>query len=192
VGGSEYFGKFGTVMELKVIIWIIIGLFYLFTRFNKKKPASPAQPPRDPQDAHENPTDHKPLTFEELLREIEGSKRAPEPTPYEEPKKTWETEAYDYEEEPLAEKKPLEDTNYDYRKQDEIYETYQKAKEAAFFRPSLEETTSLGDTIVRFKEFKPYESHRKPGIASEYVKELKNPSSFRKAFILSEILNRKF
>ncbi len=179
-------------MELKVIIWIIIGLFYLITRFNKKKAVPPPQPRHDPQHADENPTEHKPMTFEELLKEIEGSKRAVEPAPYGKPKETWETEAYDYEDEPVAEKKPLEDTNYDYRKQDEIYETYEKAKNEAFFRPSLEETTKLGDTIVRFKEFEPYESERKPSIAAEYVKELRNPTSFRKAFILSEILNRKF
>jgi len=178
--------------ELKVIIWIIIGLFYLFTRFNKKKAVPPAQPSRDVQDANENPTDHKPMTFEELLREIEGSKRAPQPEPYQEPKKTWEAEVYDYEDEPVAEKKPLEDTNYDYRKQDNIYETYEKARQEAFLRPSLEDTAKLEDTIVRFKEFKPYESERKQRLAAEYVKELKNPSSFRKAFILSEILNRKF
>ncbi len=178
-------------MELKVILWIIIGLFYLISRF-RKKPAPPVPQRRDQDDAEANPTDHKPMTFEELLKEIEGSKSAPQPTPYEKPRKAWETEVYDYEDEPVAEKKPLEDTNYDYRKQDNIYETYEKAKAEAFFRPSLEETTKLGDTIVRFKEFKPYESERKTSIAAEYVKELKNPSSFRKAFILSEILNRKF
>jgi hypothetical protein len=175
-------------MELKVILWIIIGLFYLFTRF-RKKAAPPAQRGLEPNEPESAP--HKPMTFEELLREIEGSKKEPEPVPYE-PKKPQEEEAYDYEDEPVAEHKPLEDTNYDYRKHDEIYETYQKAKEAAFFRPSLEESTPLGDTIVRLKEFKPYQTEKKHSLASEYVKELKNPSSFKKAFILSEILSRRF
>ena len=175
-------------MELKVILWIIIGLFYLFTRF-RKKAAPPAQ--QQPEQGQPESAPHTPMTFEELLREIEGSKKEPEPVPYVEPKKSWE-ETYDYEDEPVAEKKPLEDTNYDYRKHDEIYETYQKAKEAAFFRPSLEESTRLGDTIVRFKEFKPYENEKKVSLASEYIQELKNPSSFKKAFILSEILNRRF
>jgi hypothetical protein len=176
-------------MELKVILWIIIGLFYLFTRF-RKKAAPPAKQRSEQQETETAP--HSPMTFEDLLREIEGSKKPPVPAPYEEPKKAWEQEAYDYEDEPVAEIKPLEDTNYDYRKHDEIYETYQKAKEAAFFRPSLEESTPLGDTIVRFKEFKPYETEKKVSLASEYVKELRNPSTFKKAFILSEILNRKF
>ncbi|HWA35898.1 MAG TPA: hypothetical protein VG737_17265 [Cyclobacteriaceae bacterium] len=179
-------------MELKVIIWIIIGLFYLITRFNKKKPVPPVQQRRGQEEIDSNPTDHKPMTFEELLIEIEGTKRSPEPATYEEPKKAPVDEVYDYEDEPVAETKPLEDTNYDYRKHDEIYETYQKAKEAAFFRPSLEESTPLGDTIVRFKEFKPYETEKKTSLAAEYVNELKNPSNFKKAFILSEILNRRF
>ncbi len=178
-------------MELKVILWIIIGLFYLITRF-RKKTAPPAPPRRTHEQADANPTDHSPMTFEELLREIEGSKRPQTSVPYDEPKKTWEPEVLDYEDEPVVETKPLEDANYDYRKQDNIYETYEKAKQEAFLRPSLEDTTRLEDTIVRFKEFKPYETQRKASIASEYVGELRNPTNFRKAFILSEILNRKF
>jgi hypothetical protein len=190
-GGSiEYFGRFGTAMELKVIIWIIIGLFYLISRF-RKKPAPPTAQQGQREAAPDTTSQpNRPMTFEELLREIEGTKKAPEPVP--QPKQSWESEAYDYEDEPVPEKKPLEDVNYDYRKEDNIYETYEKAKNEAFYRPSLEETSRLEDTIVRFKEFKPYDQEKKKSLATEYIQELKNPSSFRKAFILSEILNRKF
>ena len=50
----------------------------------------------------------------------------------------------------------------------------------------------LEDTIVRFQAAKPYERAARRGQAEEFRNELMNPQSFRKAFILSEILNRKF
>jgi len=92
----------------------------------------------------------------------------------------------------LLKRSRLEDTNYDYRKHDEIYATYQKSKGSGFLSSISGRNFRTGDTIVRFKEFKPYETEKKVSLASEYIKELKNPSSFKKAFILSEILNRKF
>lgn len=176
-------------MEIKVILWIIIGLFYLISRFRKK--AAEQRRQQQPREMEpEAPDATKPMTFEELLREIEGSKKPPEPQPYgyEEP----EQEPKSYEYEPVTGKKALEDVNYDYRNEDKIYETYERARQMAFERPSLEETVKLEDTVVRFKEFKPYESRKRSSLANDYVQELKNPTNFRKAFILSEILGRKF
>jgi len=134
------------------------------------------------------------LTFEELLKEIQSSKTVkPAPRPAErkpEPKKR-ETQVVDYDDD-IAESEVLEDSNYDYRKQDRIYEVYENAKKQAFHRPSLEESLKLEDTIVRFQAAKPYERPARRGQAEEFRNELKNPQSFKKAFILSEILNRKF
>ena len=92
----------------------------------------------------------------------------------------------------MSEVKQEEDADYDYRTQDKIYEIYDNATRQAFARPSLEESMKLEDTIVRFKQFKGYENESKPSFLAEYIKELKDPKGFKKAFIMSEILNRRF
>lgn len=184
--------------ELKILFWIIIGLVYLFSR-RKKKPEPPASPGRrvETEVEYDTPSPNKPLTFEELLREIQGGKKPEQapptlPSPHSYKKREWEKEPIDYDVDLAEERKDLEDTNYDYRKHDEIYEVYDNATKQAFNRPSLEETMKLGDTIVRFKPSKAYETMSKPHLAEDLLKELKDPKSFRKAFILSEILNRRF
>lgn len=130
----------------------------------------------------ENPS--KPVTFEELLKEIQTAKAKPEPKPI--------AQYTDYEEDLEPEEKSLEKTDYNYRDQDKIYEIYEKAKQEAFQRPSMEETMKLENTIVRFGQFKGYQQEAQPALAAEYAKELQDPANVRKAFILSEILNRKF
>ena len=175
--------------EVKIIIWIVIGLVYLFSRRKKKQSQQPSGPVESEQE-YDTPAP-KPVSFEELLREIQGMKKpAPPPQPAPVPtyeKKDWEP--YPYE---LEEQKQLEDANYDYKKHDKIYEVYDNATKQAFTRPSLEETMKLQDTIVRFDPFKEYENDRKVSLVEEYVKELKDPKGFKKAFIMSEILKRRF
>ncbi len=186
--------------ELKIIFWIVIGLIYLFSR-RKRKPEPPtrADGPGDSGGDYESTGQTKQLTFEELLEEIQGKKKMETakqaetlPDTYNRPsdRKVWERE--NYEDDIEEEKKELEDTNYDYRKHDKIYDVYEEAKKQAFFRPSLEETVKLEDTIVRFKQFKKYETEARRNLAEEYFKELKEPKGFRKAFIMSEILKRRF
>ena len=184
--------------DLKIIFWIIIGLVYLFTRSRKK--AKPPVPQRhSAEEVDDTPAPNQPVTFEELLREIQGMKKVEEePRPLPAPTSTSYThpsvknEWKGYEPEPGEEKKQLEDVNYDYRKHDKIYGIYDDAVDKAFLRPSLEETLKLKDTVVRFNQFKEYASDARLNLVQEYVKELKDPKGFRKAFIMSEILNRRF
>jgi hypothetical protein len=180
-------------MELKIIIWIVLGLIYLFAR-RKKKTAPPTQQRRTvtSNEEYEPEAPSKPMTFEDLLREIEGSKKAeaiPQPTYHEAPKPV--QQAY-YDDEVAEQKKPLEDTNYDYRKYDTIYEEYDNATKNAFVKPSLEETMKLEDTVVRFNQFKGYQQEPKHHFREDLLRDLKDPKGFKKAFILSEILQRKF
>lgn len=172
--------------ELKIIIWVVLGIIYLVSRARKKK-----EPEVPTTSVDEPDSDNKPVTFEELLREIQQAKVSkPQPKSVLQPVE--EYQPVDYEDEKVEANKPLENTNYDYRKHDTIYETYEKARQEAFLRPSMEETLKLENTIVRFGQFKGYEKEAKPSLAAEYAKELREPTNFRKAFIMSEILNRRF
>lgn len=174
--------------DIKIILWIVIGLIYLFSR--RKKAEKP--PERQPSRSDEQPVEEArpiPKSFEELLREIEGSK-IPAPAPRMERRLEPEPEVVDYDDN-LGEERQ-EELKRDYQKEDRIYQVYEEAKSQAFERPSLEETIKLEDTIVRFKQFKGYEKEVQKNEAHEFLQELRNPQGFRKAFVLSEILKRKF
>lgn len=173
--------------DFKIIVWIIIGLIYLFSR-NKKKD-QPVRRPRTAQNQQDTEVQEPaPKSFEELLREIEGMKRPAAPPP---PPRQPEPVLVDYDEEIPEKRVDYDETLPDFRKE-ETYLTYEKARAEAFARPSLEETVKLEDTIVRFKQFKGYEKESKRNVLQEYLKELKDPEGFKKAFLLSEILRPKF
>ncbi|MBS1486917.1 MAG: hypothetical protein JST43_04950 [Bacteroidetes bacterium] len=165
-------------LNFKVIFWIIVGIIYVISKMRSK----PAPPPAVPPEPGSEP--EKALTFEDLLREIQRNKL---PAPPIRPVVANE-EVEDLEEE----SKSIEQVDYSYRDHDKIYETYEKAKQEAFLRPSMEETMKLENTIVRYGQFKSYAVEEQPSLVAQYAQDLRNPGSFKKAFILSEILNRRF
>jgi hypothetical protein len=98
----------------------------------------------------------------------------------------------DYDDDLQSEEKDLETIRSDYRRDDAIYDVYEKAKREAFSRPSLEETAKLGDTIVRFDQFKGYQKTEQKSLVSQYLNDFQDKEGFKKAFIMSEILKRRF
>ncbi len=173
--------------ELKIIIWIVLGIIYLVSRARKKQAPSSTSTPQPAEEYQED----KPISFDDLLKEIQAAK-TPKVQPHPVLKAEPEMKTVDYDDDLAEERQPVEDTNYDYRKQDTIYETYEKARQEAFLRPSMEETMKLENTIDKFGQFKKYEQVEKQNLAVAYAKDLRDPASFKKAFILSEILNRRY
>ncbi|MBX2916291.1 MAG: hypothetical protein KF856_13555 [Cyclobacteriaceae bacterium] len=174
--------------NLQFWIWLIVIVVTLIARANKKKP----QPGHD-QPEFGGTQENKPISFEDLLREIQASKAPAKPAEqpvYKPVSQSQQVDYVDYDDELEEEEKPLEQTNYG--ADDEIYTTYEKAKSDAFNRASLEETMHVEDTVVSYEKFKGYKRERKKPLASSIVKELRNPTSFKKAFILSEILTKRF
>jgi hypothetical protein len=165
-------------------IWLIVIIVTFIARAKKKKPEG--QPYQGGEVAERQQDTQKPISFEDLLREIQGNK-APQPVPIQ-PKKA---EYVDYDDE-LEDEGVFEKVDYSKRDQDKTFETYEKAKQEAFNRKSLEETMKVEDTIVRFGQFKGYQQDKEVNVLAEYVKDLQDPAGFKKAFILSEVLNRKF
>jgi hypothetical protein len=188
-------------MELKVVFWIIIGLIYFFTKLKKKNPAAsrPEEESYHPSQGGNTETTKPPITFEELLREIQGTKteqQQPKPVFYDTPQTVLtspkEVDYEDYDDDLGKEDKDLEDGGYDYKKEDTIYKTYEDAKSQAFERPSLEESLKLEDTVVKYGQFKGYQQVSHTSFLADYIKELKDPKGFKKAFIMSEIIQRRF
>lgn len=176
-------------------IYLIAGVIYLINRARKKREAGSVEVPtpkaerRYERQQEAQPSPQKGLTFEELLREITEAKVAPAKSPIPLPK----SEYVDYDDDLKEEEQDLEDVSGDYRKKDKaFYDTYEEAKKQAFNRPSLEETVKLSDTNMTFGKFNAFEEEDQKNILNDYLKELKDPNGFKKAFILSEVLQRRY
>jgi len=177
-------------------IYVIIGVIYFLSRLLKKpeqaggeSPEAPRAPQRrsrqSGQTTGESP---KPLTFEELLREITEGKQAQRPQSQRPPEPEYETLETDVGEEA----KSLEDVSIDETEDARIFQAYEEAKRQVFERKSLEETLKLQDTDVDFQRFDVFESQKKQRLRDDYLRLLRSPNSIRQAVVLSEILKRKF
>lgn len=190
-------------MEDGLMKWVFYGIIFLIYYFIKNR-AKKGQAQQDSLPDYQEPTTTtttgKPVSFEDLLREIQQAKapKAPEPKPVLTPasKPSYEAPTYpkydDYDDDLKEEVKDLEDTGYDYRKKDNIYDVYENAKAAAFNRASLEETMKVEDTVVRFGQFKEYQKQEEPSMASLVAKDFEDAEKVKRAFVMSEILRRKY
>jgi hypothetical protein len=185
-------------MDLQFWIWLIAIVAMFLARAMRKAPQGPQAPERPAQTDHDE-SGNKPMTFEELLREIQQAKTPPKPAapaPEIQTRPSYksvpEAKSYDvdYDEEIEEEEKDLETIPaYSDNRATEVYEN---AKRDAFQRKSLEETMKLEDTEVKFSHFKGYDDVPKKSAANDILKDFTDPEGFKKAFIMSEILKRKF
>jgi hypothetical protein len=159
-------------MDIQFWIWLIVVVVTVVSRMMKK-----SRDKEIPGQRQQPEPDSKPVTFEDLLREIQESKR-PQPVTQPVIRK------------PVAqETRSLERVDFDDTRS---MDTYEQAKRQAFQRPSLEETLKLADTDLKFGHFKQYDEISEKSLAREILQDFKSPDSFQKAFIMSEILKRKF
>jgi hypothetical protein len=183
-------------------LYVIVAVIYLISAARKKSkkqnqpedfPEATSRPaPREYEEpASQRP---KPITFEELLREITEAKE-PQSAPVESERRTEyshptpQPEYVDYDDDIEDEEKSLEDvTAIDEERTTKIYE---EAKKLAFYRPSLEETLKVQDVNTTYGKFAAFEAKQEPNLLLDYTKDLRDPKGFKKALILSEILNRK-
>lgn len=183
--------------EFKIIFWIIVGLIYIITKARGKQKKEAEQQQGGPA---ETSSETKPISFEDLLREIQQAKNpkveppvqqrpALQPSAAQRPAKPYDYQDYD---DDIEEEEKREVVQPDYKSDDKIYDVYEEAKKQAFIKPSLEDTMKVEDTVMKFDQFKNYKKEKvsAPGLA--YLKEFHDPEGFKKAFIMSEILKRKF
>jgi hypothetical protein len=135
-----YFNTFESIMDIQFWIWLIVIVITLIARANKKK-AKPFE--TNQSDDLPSLPETKPISFEDLLREIQAAK-APKPVKQPIPNLHLpkQYDFVDYDDNLKDEVEEFE--RVDYKSQDQIYDTYEKAKRDAFNRPSLEETIKVG------------------------------------------------
>jgi hypothetical protein len=189
-----YFTIFGT-MDFQFWLYVIIAVIYVLSRALKKKEtpdATERQPAKPVRPGHSNiPTTEKPrqLTFEELLKEITEAKQPPVvPRPVPTFSVPSQREVVDYDDDLEDEEQDLETIQEDRIETNE----YEQSRRQAFARASLEETMNVRDTDMRFGKFKEFETEKQNNLLEEYTKDLQSPEGLKKAFVLTEIFNRKF
>lgn len=185
-------------MDDSILYYIIIGAVYLLYNWlkAKKQPeqgTTDYEPPAGRSTARPQ-AKPKPLTFEELLREITEAKQpASQPSTEYKPEPSYKKEYVDYDdaiedEEEWAEQET--ERAYDFKKES-TYKQFEEAKQQAFYRKSLEETARLEDVNMDFGRFKEFDKADQRNLLEEYTRDLRDPEGFKKAVIMSEILNRK-
>ena len=177
---------------------MIIGIIYVITRALKKPENQTNDIPdgKAGKPVHYDPTSPttgkpKPMTFEELLREITEAKQPPQPS-YE--TRRPEPKYVDYDDDLKDEEQDLEEVIYNkrYKEDERANSVYEDAKRQAFNRPSLEETLRVSDTNVQFGKFKVFEEQQKRNVLEDYTKDFQDADGLKKAIVMSEILKRKF
>ena len=177
-------------MEPKIWIYIVVVLIYAVRWAMKRASQQSADKPVDQRPRQQlddipatssEKTRH--LTFEELLKEITENKKVNQPQP------TY----VDYEDNIGEEIDDLEVIPKRPETQQRVYREYETSKKEAFNRPSLEETTKLEDTDVKFGKFKAFKlDDGRNVMLEEYVRDFQDPDGFKKALVMSEILKTKF
>lgn len=176
---------------------VVIAVIYVIARLIKKPETQPKdvgdhRPDRpvkyDPTPP--NTSKPKPLTFEELLREITEAKQSTQPSYESLP----EPKYVDYDDNLKDEEEDLEEVHYNkrYKEEERVNTAYEEAKLQAFNRPSLEETLKVSDTQVQFGKFKVFDEQSQRNVLEDYTSNFQDPEGLKKAIVMSEILQRKF
>lgn len=184
-------------------IYVIIAVIYVIAKARKKASKPPVGSVREQRpEATERPgTETRPVSFEELLREITESKKVvQESRPVQQSRPATipsarKPEIVDYDDnipDEIQQPREIERKKWPERKVNETSELYEKGKKQAFQRPSLETLESTQGAPSSFGRFKEFEQSPKNEILEEYLRELKNPEGFKKALILSELINRRY
>lgn len=185
------------MMDLQFWIYVIVGIILAIRSLTKKADNQPQDLPSpkpdrkvtyDPKPPLDKP---KPLTFEELLKEITEAKQTPASAPVTPLPKRAEP-VLDYDEFVEVEEKSLETIREEYRKDEKAYSLYEEGKKVAFERPSLESTLKLSDTNMEFGKFKVFEQQKQRNLIEEYALNFQDRAGLKRAVVMSEILNRKF
>ena len=169
--------------DLQLWVYIVFGIIYVISRaLKKKQPPKPGHSPLETEEEiSERPTRRQPATFEELLREITAQQEPQEVVQEPEP----------IEEVPRAKPQPKKDFSQEGEKRHFSDEESRKIYERSIAdaeQPLKEEPIS-SIPKVRMQQT---EEASTSSFSSDIRAMLSNPSSARKAAILSEIFQRKY
>lgn len=174
--------------NIEVLIYILFGVIWIISRILKankdnqaKRNAGPPPRPDIFASDERRKADRRPKTIEEILMEMAGEKPV-----YEEDEEDYEP--YN----PVSEKKPAEQKAYEPAKNvvPDKYQNFTGAVSNTQYQ-SLEDY--VGESLLKEEDegrFEEYEISQKQ--TSSFAEILKDKDEFKKAIILSEVLQRKY
>lgn len=195
-------------MDREVIIYIVFAIIYFVVRMLKKKQQPPDATERDfEQEAGQGgqPTSERPVSFEDLLRELTGQKQPQQASPPpEEPRAPgrnqrrafqFPSDGDNYED--VHEE--WEDKDVAVLKEGSTTRVFADEESKRIYEQSISQVKSQEDELgkqlekakSRFKEFEIQEEETS-AVREEIVEMLQSSEGAKKAIILSEILNRKY
>ncbi|MCP4459919.1 MAG: hypothetical protein GY816_18135 [Cytophagales bacterium] len=171
----------------KIWFYIIAAVIYFLTRRKKKKNQPQPESSERPKESNRPQQQKKPVSFEDLLKEItEGRADTVEPEVIE------EKNSEPVYEEALKEE-PTKKERIRHFADDESRRIYEESvARAAEFEPGHDHKFEPDDDYVSKKMFKGLEVETEPTLADEIRESLQTTDSARKAIIYSEILNKKY
>ena len=169
--------------DLQLWVYIVFGIIYVVSRaLKKKQPSKPGHSPLETEDeVSGRPTRRQPASFEELLREI---------TAQNEPKEV-EEEVVTVEEVSKSTSEPKQDFSLEGEKRHFSDDESRKIYERSIAAASNSDQEDISNTIPKVRLQK-QESATSSSFSSDIKDMLANPTSARKAVILSEIFQRKY
>jgi hypothetical protein len=181
--------------DLQFWLYVIIGVIYLLTQIRKKARQSQDSPTPKPvshkRSAPEStwhseptapPTTKKPVSFEDLLREITEAKSLKA-----EPEYDMEEVDFEYDDEPVEDHRVRDVV--DHRKPEYTYDQYEAAKAHDYSKDSLEESLKLENVDMGYGKFREFETAKPVNLLDLYTKDLRDPEGLKKAVILTEVLS---
>ena len=195
-------------MDREVIIYIVFAIIYFVVRMLKKKQQPPDATERDfEQETGQGgqPASERPVSFEDLLRELTGQKQPQQaPPPPEEPRAPGRNQRRDFQfpsdgdnYEDVHEE--WEDKDVAVLKEGSTTRVFADEESKRIYEQSISQVKSQEDELEkqlaiaksRFKEFE-IQEEESSAVRDEIVEMLQSPEGAKKAIILSEILNRKY
>lgn len=175
--------------DIKVVFYVILGIIFVVSRILKSNKGSQKAPPqrrRPAPNAGGNPQQrqrNKPATFEDLLKEF--AEEATAEAPSRQPAKR---------EAPKPREPKYEEGRTRRFSDDESRKIYEESvKRAEGFDIDFSADDSFKSIRTKFGEGAVKKDlHKKNPIIASIKSDLKDKQSIKKAFILSEVLNRKY
>lgn len=166
-------------MEDSIIYWIVLGAIYLVSRLLKGK----KQPQQGPYQEEEGQR-RRPVSFEDILRELSGEEAVAEKEEYKPvPEKPRSREIVEE-----AESKASQNLE---QWDDEIKTNYERSVSAAKDLKTIDQLVDYNQPREKILKEEQVVTQKASG-AAKIARMLKNKNDARKAIILSEIIQNKY
>lgn len=179
--------------DIQLIVYIVFLVFYLIFKALQKKKEPPTRNPKQAEQIPERK--RKPaMTFEEMLKEFSGESHIPEEKEAEqEIKQERKPERKAYEEPYQKKEQKTEYFTYEKETEDQTKKVYEESVKRGSKAKTLDERIDLENLKVGKVALAVDEDEEKAELnINEYLEMFSSTGNAKKAFVASEIFNRKY